>query len=104
VPTLAQMKDHANWVWANCGLGCGHHSAIPLDPVISRWGAGASADRLRASLRCTKCGKLGATLSAPSWVCATHGWQRLPLDQVPTGLRSWMARDALRGIGVGVPD
>jgi hypothetical protein len=39
-----------------------------LDPLIGKWGAGASSDRLRRSAICSKCGHRGATLQHPSWI------------------------------------
>jgi hypothetical protein len=57
------------WIWAHChNIECGHTVPRALAPLIIRWGASASSDLIRRSLRCGKCGGKGATLTIPSWV------------------------------------
>jgi hypothetical protein len=100
VPTLAQLARETSWVWAHCTMTCGHTSAIPLAPIVARLGAHASSDRLRACLRCTKCGKRGGLLKHPSWPGMHERAAPLPFDQVPAGLKRAMADHALAAIGV----
>jgi hypothetical protein len=38
-----------------------------LTPLIIRWGGDASSEVLRQCARCSKCGRKGASLTAPSW-------------------------------------
>jgi hypothetical protein len=97
-PTIERLRRQFGWMWAACGVTCGHTAALPLDRISRRLGADAPACALRKRLRCTVCGKLGATLSAPSDV--DHALAPLPLARVPEYLRREMARDALRSIGV----
>ena len=40
---------------------------VALAPLIIRWGEEASSDVLRRSARCARCGRNGASLTAPSW-------------------------------------
>lgn len=99
IPTVGQLASESSWVWARCSLPCMHDAAIPLAPIVARFGADASSNRLRNALCCTVCGKRGALLQHPSWEMA-DGYPSVPLDRVPVGLRREMAREALRGIGV----
>jgi hypothetical protein len=98
--TLGQIARDSSWVWAWCPKPCLHDAAIPLAPIIRRFGADASGDRLRNALRCTACGRRGALIQHPSWEMA-EGCRSAPLERVPEGLRREMAREALLSIGVG---
>jgi hypothetical protein len=55
VPTLAELREHSAWVWVYCER-CLHHSPVAFVPLMIRWGADASSDKLRRSARCTVCG------------------------------------------------
>jgi hypothetical protein len=67
-PTLEQMRREAPWTWVNCtNTKCHHRMPVAITPLIIRWGPDASSDQLRASARCAKCGRKGATLTGPSW-------------------------------------
>jgi hypothetical protein len=99
IATLGQIARDTSWVWARCPNPCLHEAAIPLAPIIGRFGANASSDRLRNALHCTACGRRGALLQHPSWGMA-EGYRSAPLDRVPDGLRRQMAREALRSIGI----
>jgi hypothetical protein len=50
-------------------------------PLIRRWGADASSDKLRRCARCTECGHKGATLQHPGWVDSVTGFQPFPGDR-----------------------
>jgi putative SOS response-associated peptidase YedK len=80
VPTIGALLTQAgpNWVWAYCGVGCNHHSALALAPLAIRWGLNTSSDRLRAALRCSRCGQKGGTIRLPSWVDMQIGEQPFP--------------------------
>lgn len=39
-----------------------HHAPVALAPLVLRWGANASSNKLRHCARCTVCGHKGATL------------------------------------------
>jgi hypothetical protein len=43
------------WTWVYCEK-CLHHAPMALVPLIVRWDADTSSDRLRQRARCTKCG------------------------------------------------
>lgn len=98
-PTIEQLRKQFGWIWARCGINCSHYAALPLGIIAARLGSDAPASALRKRLRCTRCGRLGAGLRAPSVV--DHGLAPLPLHRVPSLLRRQMARDALLNIGVG---
>lgn len=102
VPTLAQLARHTNWVRALCTAQCAHDAAIPLAPIIARFGAEASSDRLRNALRCTACGKRGGRIMLPSWHDMQVGVTAMPVELVPLALRREIAEDALRSIGVQI--
>jgi hypothetical protein len=53
---------------------------IAITPLIIRWGPDASSDRLRASARCAKCVRKGATLTGPSWGGKDVGVPPFPKD------------------------
>ena len=76
VPTLAELRKHSAWTWFYCER-CLHHATVAFVPLMIRWGADASSDKLRAST-CTVCGHKGATLQHPGWVDANVGLQPFP--------------------------
>jgi hypothetical protein len=63
--------------WVYCEK-CLHHAPKALVPLIIRWGADTSSDRLRERARCTKCGHRGATLQHPGWAGTHIGFQPFP--------------------------
>jgi hypothetical protein len=66
-PTLEEMRQAAPWLWICCrNVACLRRAPMAITPLIIRWGADASSDRLRANARCVKCGKRGADLQHPS--------------------------------------
>jgi hypothetical protein len=66
---------------------------------MARFGGDASSDRLRAALRCTECCRRGAQIYLPSY-SKPEFREPVPLEQIPLALRRWIAKDALRSIGV----
>ena len=76
VPTLGQLLHAPYWVWLCCS--CDHRVAVALVPFVIRWGADASSDMLRQHVRCSVCGRRGATLQHPSWGDTDTGWQPFP--------------------------
>jgi hypothetical protein len=88
-PTLEQMRRSAPWLWVRCtNPNCRHRSPMALTPVIIRWGADTSSDKLRACARCSRCGRKGATLQHPGWGGSEIGWLLFPVDG------TWLARAA----------
>jgi len=55
-----------------------HHAPVAFVPLMIRWGANASSDKLRRYARCTVCGHKGATLQHPGWVDTVVGFQPFP--------------------------
>jgi hypothetical protein len=49
--------------------------------LLIRWGMDASSDRLRASARCSRCGRKGAVIQRPSWSVRDGDWQRFPVQR-----------------------
>ncbi|MEX2126921.1 MAG: hypothetical protein WD871_01585 [Xanthobacteraceae bacterium] len=81
VPTLGELRRTSCWFWVHCRrIDCHHRAPIALVPLIIRWGHDASSDRLRHAARCTRCGRKGATLTAPSYVDSRVGFQPFPAD------------------------
>jgi hypothetical protein len=96
-PTLDYLQLNYGWVWAYCGLPCGHDAAIPLNPIITRLGGNAPAVALRSRLRCTVCGRRSATLRAPSII--DHAFARMPTSKIPAPLRIAQWAPHARGAG-----
>jgi hypothetical protein len=82
-PTLADLQRSHCWTWVYCRK-CLHHAPMALVPLMIRWGAEASSDRLRQCARCTKCGHKGATLQHPGWAGNHVGFQPFPTSVEPS--------------------
>jgi hypothetical protein len=78
-PTLVELQRGYCWTWVYCEK-CLHHAPMALVPLIIRWGANTSSDRLRQCARCTKCGHKGATLQHPGWAGTHIGFQPFPMS------------------------
>jgi hypothetical protein len=79
--TLADLQKQAGWVRAYCeSIGCGHKAPLAIAPVVIRWGGDKSSDLMRERLRCSKCGRLGATLQVSTWVNNVTGTEPFPVD------------------------
>ncbi len=64
LPTMAQTRATHYWLWVHCtNTCCNRHVALPITPLLIRWGDDASNDMLRTSLRCVACGHKGVTLT-----------------------------------------
>jgi hypothetical protein len=81
VPTLAELREHGAWTWVYCDK-CLHHAPVAFVPLMIRWGADVSSDKLRQCARCSVCGHKGATLQHPGWVVAVVGFQPFPTAMV----------------------
>lgn len=57
-------------------------SAVAFVPLMIRWGADASSDKLRHSARCTVCGHKAATLQHPGWIDAQAGFAPFAADML----------------------
>jgi hypothetical protein len=81
VPTLGQLRTQTCWLWLCClnGQRCWHSAPAALAPFLIRWGASASSDTLRRSVRC---GSKGATLRHPSWKDSETGVWPFPADRL----------------------
>lgn len=77
-PTLAELRQNSAWFWLWCER-CLHRAPVAFVPLMIRWGADASSDRLRHSARCTKCGHKGATLQHPSFAGKDMGFEPFPI-------------------------
>jgi hypothetical protein len=69
IPTLGMLaQDEPHWLWLYCTntYYCQHKAAMPLAPLVIRWGADASSNVLRRCARCSKCGTKGAFTYHPS--------------------------------------
>jgi hypothetical protein len=83
LPSIGQLRKGQCGIWAHChNIECGHTVPRALAPLIIRWGASASSDLIRRSLRCGKCGRKGATLTIPSWVDMRIGQAPFPVEQM----------------------
>jgi hypothetical protein len=77
VPTLAELRKTTSWVWVYCEKSL-HRAPVAFVPLMIRWGADASSDKLRRCARCAACGHKGATLQHPGWAGANVGFQSFP--------------------------
>ncbi len=88
VATLGELHRPPGWLWVHCTRFapiCQHKAPIAIAPLIIRWGAGASSDKLRHCARCTVCGHKGATLQVPGWVDNIVGHQPFPVEGTDDG-------------------
>jgi hypothetical protein len=77
--TLGELRKNSCWFWAYCRRsGCTAKAPIAIAPFIIRWGAKASSDLIRQSLRCERCGSKGCTLRHPSFMGSDVGFQSFP--------------------------
>jgi hypothetical protein len=85
IPTLGEMRAHTCWVWLYCegmpgGIWCHHSAPLALAIPIILYGSNASTNALRQRARCTKCGRLGASLRHPS-MDGTNGIAEFPVGE-----------------------
>jgi hypothetical protein len=46
VPTLVELRKSGSWIWVYCEK-CLHRAPVAFVPLMIRWGANASRDKLR---------------------------------------------------------
>jgi hypothetical protein len=89
-PALWKLRAAHDWLWLNCETpGCGHYVALPLAPLIIRWGADASSELLRRGFRCTRCGGRRTSIRFPSWGGNQIGWMTIDTGRQWTGEAVW---------------
>jgi hypothetical protein len=93
-PTLGDLQHSHCWTWVYCEK-CLQRAPMALVPLIVRWGADTSSDRLRQRARSTKCGPKGATTSGMGG--HAHRVSALPLTRTrlrcpPAKIRYYDAR------------
>ncbi|MDZ4382787.1 MAG: hypothetical protein U0942_15760 [Parvibaculum sp.] len=83
--TLADLAaSMPGWVRLWCETpGCGHHAALPLAPLLRRWGPDAPRAWLDTRFRCSRCGRANTSIRAPS-NHGSHGPEPFP-DSVVLG-------------------
>ena len=59
-----------------------HGAPMAIAPLIIRWGPDTSSDVLHRCIRCTECGRKGATLQHPEWIENGVGWQPFPVEEM----------------------
>ncbi|MDQ8700215.1 SOS response-associated peptidase [Hyphomicrobium sp. LHD-15] len=66
--TLAEIRSAGGaWFWLYCEVsGCGRCAALPLTPLIIRWGREALRSQLLTGFRCTRCGGRRTTVRWPN--------------------------------------
>ncbi|MBX3504391.1 MAG: hypothetical protein KF895_02855 [Parvibaculum sp.] len=79
IRTLGQMaRIEPGWVRLYCETaGCGHHAALPLAPLVVRWGPAAPRRWLLTRFRCSKCGRRNTSIRMPSNL-GSHGYEPFP--------------------------
>ncbi len=75
VPTLAELREHSAWTWVYCER-CQDHSPVAFVPLIIRWGANVSSDKLRQCARCSACGTRARRYSIPDGLMRMSGFSR----------------------------
>lgn len=79
--TIGQLADSApGWVRLYCvTIGCGNQAAVPLAPLIERWGGHAPRSWMNTRFRCSKCGRRNTSMRLPSTM-GSHGFEPFPED------------------------
>jgi hypothetical protein len=91
-PTIRQhLKHMPGWVWA-CGAECRCMRAIPLYPLIARYGLDITLPELRQRMRCATCQKPPESFSLPTF--GRNGEHRFPpIDRVPESYKAYAGID-----------
>lgn len=84
--TLGEARARHLWIWVMCPRkDCTMVLAVPLAPLIIRWGLDMRLDAVRRRARCTRCGRRGVRIREPSseggdrkCVPEMHRWTGLP--------------------------
>ncbi len=88
--TLGSMRAAHHWCWLFCEVsGCGHSVAIPLAPLLIRWGPDAPRSRILGAFRCTRCGGRRTSIRGPSWGDSLTGWAPMYAHSQWTGAAAW---------------
>lgn len=82
------LSARRGWFWLYCETpGCGHLAAVPLAPLIIRWGDGAPFGYLSRQFRCTRC---GGRVTSARWPNSDRTFGDCP----PIPSRQWTGREA----------
>jgi putative SOS response-associated peptidase YedK len=83
IATFGQLlRGSEKWLWVHCNnWRCHHRVALPLAPFAIRWGLDAEVTTtIRKAFRCSHCGDMTSTLSAPSVSLSSGGVQPFPRE------------------------
>lgn len=90
--SLGQIRAEFEWMWIYCtAASCAHMAAVPLAPLIIRWGADASSDLMRMGFRCSHCGGRRTETQAPTWGGLNAGFSPVAEHARWTGKETWPA-------------
>lgn len=99
VPTLGALlaeRHGAKWFWLHCIVCHRTPVAVPLAPLVIRWGAHATSNMLRRNFRCAQCGARSTSITRPSWSDIATGVQLFPPEHaLQVHAASSCARNAL---------
>lgn len=87
----SHLRYAPGWIWA-CGGECRCTKAVPLYPLIVRYGLDITFPELRRRLRCATCHKPPVSLSLPTFG-RNNEYRFPPIDQVPVPLRGYARID-----------
>lgn len=66
--TLGEARERHIWMWLSCRTRrCAVLMAVPLAPLIIRWGADMPLGEAARKSRCTRCGGRGMEMTEPCW-------------------------------------
>lgn len=84
IHTIGQLAaGEPRWVRLSCDtVGCGHHAAIALVPLLIRWGPEAPRSWMLTRFRCSKCGCRNTSIRLPSNL-GSHGPEDFPEGKAP---------------------
>ena len=83
IETIGQLAAaEPRWVWLSCNTAdCGNAAAVPLVPLVIRWGAGAPRGWMLTRFRCLRCHARSTQITCPSRM-GSHGPMPFPLERV----------------------
>lgn len=66
--TLREARGRHIWIWVSCPRkACTMLLAVPLAPLIIRWGPDMLVEEVKCKARCTRCGGIGVRILEPCW-------------------------------------
>lgn len=66
--SLREARQRHIWIWVSCAAqACRMVLALPLAPLIIRWGPDILLEVVMRRARCTRCGGMGVRIREPSW-------------------------------------